>query len=65
MTEEKRVMENGSASGANVAENGSASTPLVEVRDLKKYFPVLVGMFRTTPLKAVYGVSSPSARAKR
>lgn len=68
MTEDKRVMENGSASGANVAENGSASgtngtqngnasTPLVEVRDLKKYFPVLVGMFRTKPLKAVDGVS--------
>ena len=31
--------------------------PLIEVRDLKQYFPVLVGMFRTKPLKAVDGVS--------
>ncbi|MBQ9493600.1 MAG: dipeptide ABC transporter ATP-binding protein [Oscillibacter sp.] len=31
--------------------------PLIEVRDLKEYFPVLVGMFRTKPLKAVDGVS--------
>ena len=31
--------------------------PLVEVRDLKKYFDVNVGMFKTLPLKAVDGVS--------
>ncbi len=31
--------------------------PLIEVRNLKEYFPVLVGMFRTKPLKAVDGVS--------
>ena len=35
----------------------SESQPLIEVRDLKEYFPVLVGMFRTKPLKAVDGVS--------
>ena len=35
----------------------SARNPLIEVRDLKEYFPVLVGMFRTKPLKAVDGVS--------
>ena len=35
----------------------TASNPLIEVRDLKEYFPVLVGMFRTKPLKAVDGVS--------
>ena len=33
------------------------SNPLIEVKDLKEYFPVLVGMFRTKPLKAVDGVS--------
>ena len=33
------------------------SKPLIEVKDLKEYFPVLVGMFRTKPLKAVDGVS--------
>ena len=31
--------------------------PLVEVRDLKKYFDINVGMFKTLPLKAVDGVS--------
>ncbi|HPZ01050.1 MAG TPA: dipeptide/oligopeptide/nickel ABC transporter ATP-binding protein, partial [Clostridiales bacterium] len=30
---------------------------LVEVKDLKMYFPINTGMFRTTPLKAVDGVS--------
>ena len=35
----------------------SVNNPLIEVRDLKEYFPVLVGMFRTKPLKAVDGVS--------
>ncbi len=32
-------------------------TPLVEVRDLKQYFHINVGMFRSKPLKAVDGVS--------
>ena len=36
---------------------GAAAQTLIEVRDLKEYFPVLVGMFRTKPLKAVDGVS--------
>ena len=35
----------------------SENKPLIEVKDLKEYFPVLVGMFRTKPLKAVDGVS--------
>ncbi len=30
---------------------------LLEVRDLKQYFPIKTGMFQTTPLKAVDGVS--------
>ena len=30
---------------------------LVEVKDLKQYFPIKTGFFRTTPLKAVDGVS--------
>ena len=34
-----------------------AGTPLVEVRDLKQYFNINVGLFRTKPLKAVDGVS--------
>ncbi len=32
-------------------------TPLVEVRDLKQYFDINTGMFRSRPLKAVDGVS--------
>ena len=31
---------------------------LVEVRDLKQYFPIKTGFMKTTPLKAVDGVSS-------
>ena len=38
-------------------QSAAANQPLIEVRDLKQYFPVLVGMFRTKPLKAVDGVS--------
>ena len=34
-----------------------AKTPLVEVRDLKEYFNINTGWFRTKPLKAVDGVS--------
>ncbi len=30
---------------------------LIEIRDLKQYFPISTGLFRTTPLKAVDGVS--------
>ena len=30
---------------------------LIEVKDLKEYFPINVGLFRTKPLKAVDGVS--------
>lgn len=33
------------------------SQPLVDVRDLKMYFPIRTGMFSTKPLKAVDGVS--------
>ena len=35
----------------------SDSTPLVEIRNLKEYFPINVGFFRTKPLKAVDDVS--------
>jgi oligopeptide transport system ATP-binding protein len=38
-----------------VTEN--ADRPLIEVRDLKEYFNINVGMLRTKPLKAVDGVS--------
>ena len=38
-----------------VSEN--ASTPLIEVKHLKEYFNINVGMFRTKPLKAVDDVS--------
>ncbi len=31
--------------------------PLIEVKDLKQYFPVNTGLFRSKPLKAVDGVS--------
>lgn len=34
-----------------------SSEYLVEVEDLKQYFPIKTGFFRTTPLKAVDGVS--------
>ena len=37
--------------------NNTNSTPLVEVRHLKEYFDINVGMFRTKPLKAVDDVS--------
>ncbi len=37
--------------------NGSEKTPLVEVRHLKEYFDINVGLFRTKPLKAVDDVS--------
>ena len=30
---------------------------LIEVEDLKQYFPIKTGLFQTTPLKAVDGVS--------
>ena len=33
------------------------NTPLVEVRDLKEYFQINTGLFRSKPLKAVDGVS--------
>ena len=35
----------------------NASTPLVEVKHLKEYFPVNTGFFKSTPLKAVDDVS--------
>lgn len=31
--------------------------PLIEVKDLKEYFDINMGMFKTKPLKAVDGVS--------
>jgi oligopeptide transport system ATP-binding protein len=35
----------------------NANRPLIEVKDLKEYFNINVGMLRTKPLKAVDGVS--------
>ena len=37
---------------------------LIEVRDLKQYFPVSAGLFRTKPLKAVDGVSFSIAKGE-
>lgn len=37
--------------------NEKTNQPLVEVKDLKQYFNINVGMFRSKPLKAVDGVS--------
>ena len=34
-----------------------AAQPIVEVRNLKEYFNINMGMFRTKPLKAVDNVS--------
>ena len=38
-------------------ETKKKSKYLVEVKDLKEYFPIKTGFFKTTPLKAVDGVS--------
>ncbi len=35
----------------------SAETPIVEVKDLKQYFNISMGLFKSKPLKAVDGVS--------
>ena len=35
----------------------SANRPLLEVKDLKEYFNINMGFFRSKPLKAVDGVS--------
>lgn len=40
-----------------MAENTEKSEYLVEVKDLKEYFPIHTGWFKTIPLKAVDGVS--------
>ena len=37
--------------------NSRQTEPLLDVHDLKEYFDITVGMFRTRPLKAVDGVS--------
>ncbi len=34
-----------------------ADRPLIEIKDLKQYFPINTGLFRSKPLKAVDGVS--------
>ena len=38
-------------------EKNVAQTPLIEVKNLKQYFNISTGMFKTKPLKAVDGVS--------
>ncbi|MBR5453902.1 MAG: ABC transporter ATP-binding protein, partial [Clostridia bacterium] len=35
----------------------SKETPLIEVKDLKQYFNISMGLFKSKPLKAVDGVS--------
>ncbi len=40
-----------------MAAENKKSEYLVEVKDLKQYFPIKTGLFTTTPLKAVDGVS--------
>ncbi|MBE6589402.1 MAG: dipeptide ABC transporter ATP-binding protein [Ruminococcaceae bacterium] len=37
--------------------NGAEKFPLIEARDLKQYFNINMGLFKTKPLKAVDGVS--------
>ena len=37
--------------------NENKNQPLIEVKDLKEYFDINIGMFKTKPLKAVDGVS--------
>ena len=40
-----------------MSDTQTTETPLVDVRNLKEYFPVNTGFFKTTPLKAVDDVS--------
>jgi oligopeptide transport system ATP-binding protein len=40
------------------------STPLLEVKNLKQYFPIKTGLFETTPLKAVDDVSFALAQGE-
>lgn len=40
-----------------MANENAKSEYLLEVRDLKQYFPVRTGFMKTLPLKAVDGVS--------
>ncbi len=40
-----------------MTEMNAAQQPLIDVRDLKQYFDINVGLFRTRPLKAVDGIS--------
>ncbi len=40
-----------------MGKNAQGETPLVEVKHLKQYFDISVGMFATKPLKAVDDVS--------
>ena len=42
---------------ANSANNNANNTPLMEVRHLKEYFPITMGLFQSKPLKAVDDVS--------
>ena len=36
--------------------HNGANQPLIEVKDLKEYFNISMGMFKSKPLKAVDGV---------
>lgn len=40
-----------------IVNSSFENTPLVEVRDLKEYFDINMGLFKSKPLKAVDGVS--------
>ena len=40
-----------------IKTSGSDETPVIEVKGLKQYFDINMGLFKTKPLKAVDGVS--------
>ena len=42
---------------SDIVKDMQNETPLIEVKDLKEYFDINVGAFKTKPLKAVDGVS--------
>lgn len=43
--------------GENVMSENTNNTPLLQVKDLKEYFNINMGLFKSKPLKAVDGVS--------
>ena len=49
---------------SDIVEKITENQPLVEVKNLKKYFDISMGMFKTRPLKAVDDVSFTIERGK-